>query len=111
MLLIREHLAILIDVYVSCIFLTQSDSPDAAFRLHSLHLHRHYHTIFFIPLQSESGGEASLWFPELASLDLSENTNLISLGPAVCRLEKLSSLELDGCTSLSEVCCIAIELL
>ncbi|KAL5106948.1 hypothetical protein TcWFU_006710 [Taenia crassiceps] len=52
---------------------------------------------------SESGGEASLWFPELASLDLSENTDLISLGSAVCRIEKLSSLELDGCTSLFEL--------
>uniref|UniRef100_A0A158RE58 non-specific serine/threonine protein kinase n=1 Tax=Hydatigena taeniaeformis TaxID=6205 RepID=A0A158RE58_HYDTA len=52
---------------------------------------------------SEGGGEALLWFPELASLDLSGNTDLISLGAAVCRLEKLSSLELDGCTSLTEL--------
>nr|CDS21207.1 leucine rich repeat serine:threonine protein [Echinococcus granulosus] len=60
----------------------------------------------FNPVSShgnESGGEALLWFPELASLDLSGNTNLISLGSAVCRLEKLSSLELDGCTSLTEL--------
>ncbi|KAL5961249.1 Leucine-rich repeat serine/threonine-protein kinase 1, partial [Taenia solium] len=60
----------------------------------------------FNPVSShsnESGGEALLWFPELASLDLSENTDLISLGSAVCRLEKLSSLELDGCTSLFEL--------
>ena len=45
-----------------------------------------------------------MWFPELTDLDLSGNTDLTSLGPGVCRLEKLSSLELDGCLSLKEVC-------
>ncbi|KAM7533897.1 hypothetical protein Aperf_G00000117352 [Anoplocephala perfoliata] len=71
-----------------------------------LHLNlRNNRIATFNPVSHSEGGgsDSCLWFPELASLDLSGNTELRKLGSAVCRLEKLSSLELDGCTSLVEL--------